>query len=990
MTRFRRRRVLGVVVVLALVAGALIARTVVASSSAHASSPPNVTTAAFNNMRTDWDPNEPNLSPSDVQSGTFGKIFTAKLDGSIYAQPLVYNGTVIVTTEKAYAYGLNSTTGKIIWQHKFGKPFEASEIGCGDLTPDIGSTSTPVIDPSTGIVYLTTRLQTGTGLTNSHWWLQAVSATTGTEVSGFPVEIQGTPYNSPGVSFNDNYAMQRPGLLLLGGVIYLAFASDCDLTPYRGIVVGVSETTQQITMWSDESGVGTDANSQAGIWQSGGGLVSDGANQILLTTGNGIAPPPAAGDDPPSTLSESVIRLAVGTNGDLTPTDFFSPSNAPTLDQNDEDLGSGGPIALPSQYFGNTAYPDLLVQVGKDGRIFLLNRDDLGGREQGTGGTDDTLETLGPYDGVWGHPAAYGGQGGWVYVLESSGGGYLRALSYGVDGGGVPQLTSAGTSTQSFGYTSGSPIVTSNGTTAGSAVVWVVYSSGSKGKNAQLQAYSAIPTGGNLPLLWSSNIGMASKFSTPTSYDGMIYVGTRAGKLDAFGTISNAPYSVTPVNFGQVPVGGTKTETVTVTAHRALTVTAVSPASGVLGVEGPTGRASGATIQGVQGSTGVSGTEPIGGSLQPFSVSAPKGPVDGRERWHVSLQSDIQSTIRRARGRRGRPEYVCRVPCGLPVGLRHLSGLARVRSAPHFRDFGYGRRRKHPQLHCQQLVGSARDDHGIDRSIRAVRCERDAQVRDGAGAATGVHGKREVQPSVRRTVPLLRHGYGRQRFGDSPDERHRCHRYGTHAREPCGARLRSCESGNVGHPDVQGHRHRNHLLDHHTRCTPCRRVLDRGRNARRNHARPGYSGDPDRDVPTAYHGPVHRRVPLEQQQRPGLDQRRAVWIRGELLAPTSDGLPPRLRQRFCSAIVTRATGRVVRVNQRQISRGDRSHRLVTVDLPCNKTKERFFPDAPSNREPGEATQRRCDIDPVFDPGHRRVLDRARCTLPDEPYQRRPS
>ncbi len=623
MARLRRRRFLPVFVVLALVAGALIARAVVAP----ASSPPNVTTAAFNNMRTDWDPNEPNLSPSIVQSGTFGKIFDIQLNGSIYAQPLVYGGTVIVTTEKALAYGINSTTGAIVWQRKFGTQFKSSEIGCGDLTPNLGSTSTPVIDPATGTVYLTTRLQSGAGITNGHWWLQALSATTGTELSGFPVEIQGTPSNTPGVPFDDNYQMQRPGLLLLGGVVYMGFASDCDLTPYRGIVVGVSETTHAITMWSDESGVGTDANSQAGIWQGGGGLVSDGANQILFSTGNGIAPPASPGNTPPSTLSESVVRLVVGSNGQLTPTDYFSPSDAPTLDQNDTDLGSGGPVALPPQYFGNSTYPNLLVQVGKDGRIFLLNRNNLGGREQGPGGTDDALETLGPYNGVWGHPAAYGGQGGWVYVLESSGGGYLRALSYGVNGSGVPQLTSAGTSTQSFGYTSGSPVVTSNGTTAGSAVVWVVYATGSNGLNARLQAYSAIPTGGTLPLLWSAGVGTASKFTTPTSYNGMIYVGNRDGKLKAFGTVANAPYSVTPVNFGRVGVGTSKTETVTLTAHRALTITGVAAPSGVLGVEGPTGRRPTKTVKGVQGSTGVSGTRQIGGSVQPFSVSAPQGPV---------------------------------------------------------------------------------------------------------------------------------------------------------------------------------------------------------------------------------------------------------------------------------------------------------------------------------------------------------------------------
>ncbi len=246
-------------------------------------------------------------------------------------------------------------------------------------------------------------------------------------------------------------------------------------------------------MWSDESGVGTDQDSQAGIRQSGGGLVSDGANQIILATGNGIAPTPSPGNTPPDTLSESVVRLVVGSNGQLTPTDYFSPSDAPTLDQNDEDLGSGGPMVLPSPYFGNTTYPELLVEVGKDGRIFLLNAQNLGGREQGAGGTDDTLETLGPYVGVWGHPAAFGGGGGWVYVLESSGGGNLMALSYGVNGSGVPQLTAAATSTDTFGYGSGSPIVTSNGTKASTAVVWGVYENGNAGKSGQLRAVQGDP-----------------------------------------------------------------------------------------------------------------------------------------------------------------------------------------------------------------------------------------------------------------------------------------------------------------------------------------------------------------------------------------------------------------------------------------------------------------------------------------------------------------
>ncbi|HTT85846.1 MAG TPA: choice-of-anchor D domain-containing protein, partial [Acidimicrobiales bacterium] len=451
------------------------------------------------------------------------------------------------------------------------------------------------------------------------------AAATGKEVSGFPVELTGTPDNTPGVPFTDYHELQRPALLLLGGVVYMAFSSDCDYTPYRGIVIGVSTSTHAITaMWSDEAGVGTDENSMSGIWQSGGGLVSDGPNQILLTTGNGIAPPPSpGGSSTPETLSESVVRLTVQSDGTLLPTDFFSPADAPSLDQNDEDLGSGGPVALPSQYFGTSTYPDLLVQVGKDGRVVLLNRGDLGGREQGPDQSDDALQILGPYTGVWGHPAVYGGQGGWVYICESAGGGYLQAFSYGTNASGVPQLTPEGMSSGSFGYASGSPTVTSDGTNDGSAVVWVVYVNGSKGSDAQLRAYGAIPSDGTLPLLWSAPIGRASKFEVVTASNGIVYVGSRTGTLYAFGAKSTEPLESTPTDFGSVPVGTSKTENVVVTANRSTTVTGVSPATGVVGVAGVSGTSVANAGPGYNGSTVNPGTAVLGPANQVFSVRRP-------------------------------------------------------------------------------------------------------------------------------------------------------------------------------------------------------------------------------------------------------------------------------------------------------------------------------------------------------------------------------
>ena len=393
--------------------------------------------------------------------------------------------------------------------------------------------------------------------------------------------IQGTPYNTPEIAFNEAFQEQRPGLLLLEGVVYVAFASDCDINPYRGIVAGFSAANGEMTtMWSDESGPAADEGSMAGVWQSGAGLVSDIPGRIIMTTGNGVSPTRAASNEPPQTLSESVVGLTVGAHGQIAPSQFFAPSDAPTLDQNDEDFGSGGPMALPSEFFGTPSVPHLVIQVGKDGRVFLLNADDMGGYLQGPGESDAVLQTLGPFDGVWGHPAAYGGEGGWVYILESAGGGSLAAYGTAVGSHGEPQLVPEGQSAESFGYASGSPTVTSDGTTAGSAVVWAIYE-GEQGKHAQLRAYGAIPEGGTLPLLWSGSIGTASKFSVPTASEGRVYVGTRNGKLLAFGSSSNGPLQAAPVELGTVAVGHSRSVRLSLAATRSLRLTAPITAAGV-------------------------------------------------------------------------------------------------------------------------------------------------------------------------------------------------------------------------------------------------------------------------------------------------------------------------------------------------------------------------------------------------------------------------
>jgi hypothetical protein len=449
-------------------------------------------TVSYDPFRTGWDPHESGLGPSDVSAPDFGQLFATQLDGQVYAQPVVARSTVMAVTENNKAYGLDPVSGAIRWTRNVGAPWPASAIGCGDLTPNIGITATPTVDPTTGTAYFTAKVNDGADLNHPGWYMHAVDITTGAERSGFPTRIQGSPSNDVSNTFNPKTAMQRPGLLLLGGAVYAAFASHCDVPPYVGYVVGVDAATgRQTTMWATETG---SATAGAGIWQSGGGLVSDGARRMILTTGNGVSPAPGPGLTPPGTLAESVVRLQVNSDGSLVSKDFFSPFNNTNLDTDDTDLGSGGPMALPDG-FGTASHPHLLVQVGKDGRVFLLDRDNLGGVAQGPGGTDATVQTVGPYNGVWGHPAFWGGDGGYVYTIPNQGS--LSAFKVGASANGLPTLTRVARSVGTFGYTSGSPVVTSDGTTSGSALVWAIYSGGSSGADAHCAPMTRCPRTGH-------------------------------------------------------------------------------------------------------------------------------------------------------------------------------------------------------------------------------------------------------------------------------------------------------------------------------------------------------------------------------------------------------------------------------------------------------------------------------------------------------------
>lgn len=530
-------------------------------------------------LRSGWYPDEPNLSPGLVGGGTFGQEFSTAVDGSVYAQPLVADNTLLVATETNTIYGLDPRTGAQRWHRNVGTPWNPADLSCGDISPSVGITGTPVVDPTTDTMYFLDKTYASGDSGPAAWYAHAVDITTGAERAHFPVLVRGTAANDRHQVFDATHELERPGLLLLGGVVYAAFGAHCDRTPYQGWVVGVSTRGSLTTLWTAEAGSGD----EGGIWQSGSGLVSDGPGQILLATGNGKVPSvPTPGKTPPQALGQAVVRLAVQGDGSLRATDFFTPYDAQTLNGWDADVGAGGPAALPPE-FGTPAHPHLLVEVGKQGYVYLLDRDNLGGMSEGPSGGDAALDRVGPDGGVWGRPSAWPGDGGYVYITTASAGntgygtaGALHAYKYGLDGTGRPTLSLVGHSADAFGLSSSPAAVSSDGTTSGSALVWVVYAPSGTGVGAQLRAYDPVPVNGILHLVGSWPIGTSSKFTPPTIDRNEVYVGTRDGHVLGFGSPISTPMTGSALRWAATTVGHSSVQTATLTAESALTVTGLS------------------------------------------------------------------------------------------------------------------------------------------------------------------------------------------------------------------------------------------------------------------------------------------------------------------------------------------------------------------------------------------------------------------------------
>jgi hypothetical protein len=539
-------------------------------------------TNSGDDLRTGWYPDEASITPQLVSGGTFGQLWSTPVSGQVYAQPLLANGALVVATENNDIYSLDPASGAQNWSKTLGTPWNASDIGCEDLAPTIGVTATPVIDPATNTAYLTHKTYVSGHAGAARWYMDAIDIATGAEQSGFPVELSGAAQNAPAQSFQPTAELQRPGLLLMNGVVYAAFGSDCDHPVWQGWVFGVSTAGVTKARWvADATGEG------AGIWQSGAGLTSDGSGSILLSTGNGGAPTtPTPGKTPPSNLGESIVRLQVQSDGSLKATDFFAPFDASSLDGWDADFASGGVTGLPGEYFGTATIPHLAVAVGKDGYVYLLNRDNLGGIAQGPSGSDNVVQRIGPYGGVWSRPGVWPGEGGWVYIPTASGGnspsgsaGNLRVYRYGLSGTGSPTLSLQATSAEEFGFGTGAPVITSEGTTSGTALVWTIWMPNGGGVGAQLRAYDPVPVSGQPVLRWSAPIGTGTKFSTPGVGAGRLYVGTRDGHVLGFGSPVTPVLGGPATEFPTTTLGSSSERMLTLTANEDLTLASLSSSS---------------------------------------------------------------------------------------------------------------------------------------------------------------------------------------------------------------------------------------------------------------------------------------------------------------------------------------------------------------------------------------------------------------------------
>lgn len=472
------------------------------------------------------------LTLANVKSSSFGKLRFLATDGLVDAQPLYLSGltvggsahnVVFVATENDTAYAFDSDSGTALWQKSLLPSGElpSDDRGCGQVTPAIGVTSTPVIDRSAGahgVIYLVA--MSIDAAQNYHQRLHALDVTTGAEQFNGPVEIAAIYPASGGGSntFAPGNYEERAALLLLNGVIYTSWTSHCDNSPYTGWVIAYSSSTLAQTAVLNVAA--SNAGGGPAIWMAGGGPAADSSGNIYLLTANGAFDTTLDANGFPSLgdYGNSFLKITT-TGGTLKVADYFAMYNEVSESNGDADLGSGGALLLPDVTDSGGTTRHLVVGAGKDGNLYVVNRDSMGKFNPNSNQIWQEMSgVLG--GGIWSTPAYFNGT---VYYGPQGGALLAFKLTNAMLGGSPSSQTAL-----SFPYPGTAAAVSANGNANG--IVWAHENSAT----AVLHAYDA----GNLATeLYNSkqaaggrdSFGSGNKFITPTIADGKVFVGTTNG-----------------------------------------------------------------------------------------------------------------------------------------------------------------------------------------------------------------------------------------------------------------------------------------------------------------------------------------------------------------------------------------------------------------------------------------------------------------------------
>jgi hypothetical protein len=507
-----------------------------ATLTVNAATPATTDVLTYHNdiARTGQNLTETTLTTSNVNSSTFGKLGFYAVDGLVDAEPLYAsnvtvpsNGThniLIAATEHGSVYAFDADSGAAMWQTSMLKSGETTsdDRGCGQITPEIGVTSTPVIDRSSGpngAVYVVAMSKDATG--NYHQRLHALDLALGTELFGGPTDIQatypGTGDNSSNgnVVFDPGQYAERVALLLLNGVIYTGWTSHCDARPYTGWIMGYSESTLAQTSVLNVTPNGNEGS----IWMAGAGLAADSSGNIYFLDANGEFDTTLNASGFPSQGDYGNAFMKLSTSGNqLAVADYFEMDNGVQESDSDTDLGSGGTIVLPDLTDGSGNTWHLAVGAGKDSNLYLVNRDSMGRFSANNNNIYQELAGALP-GGVWAMPAYFNST-----IFYGSVNAPIQAFT--ITNAKLSTSATAQTA-NSFAYPGATPSISANGT--GSAIVWAVENS----SPAVLHAYNAA----NLTELYNSNqaangrdqFGNGNKFITPMIVNGKVFVGTPNG-----------------------------------------------------------------------------------------------------------------------------------------------------------------------------------------------------------------------------------------------------------------------------------------------------------------------------------------------------------------------------------------------------------------------------------------------------------------------------